>query len=86
MTEFRSGIERRLDAMGRVVIPAEIRDALGLAAGDAVDISIREGAVVLAPVGERCPRCGFIRTDDRASLHAVRMTTATIPETNGHGS
>jgi len=73
MTEYRSGLERRLDAMGRLVIPAEIRDALGLAPGDAVDISVRDGAVVLAPIGERCPHCGHTRGDPRgrAPLHAV---------------
>ena len=73
MTEYRSGLERRLDAMGRLVIPAEIRDALGLVPGDAVDVSVRDGAVVLAPIGERCPRCGQTRGDpgDRAPLHAV---------------
>jgi AbrB family looped-hinge helix DNA binding protein len=86
MTEFRSGIERRLDAMGRVVIPAEMRDALGLAGGDALDISIRDGAIVLAPVGARCPRCGHLRTDDRAPLHAVPLAAGQISETIGHSS
>jgi AbrB family looped-hinge helix DNA binding protein len=85
MTAFRSGIERRLDAMGRIVIPAEIRDVLGLAGGDALDISIREGVVVLAPVGERCSHCGHVRTNnrDRAALHALPLAAETIPTTNG---
>jgi AbrB family looped-hinge helix DNA binding protein len=87
MTEIRSGIERRLDAMGRIVIPAEIRDALGLAGGDALDISIRDGAVVLAPVGERCPRCGHVRNQrERAPLRAIPLVADAITETNGHGS
>jgi AbrB family looped-hinge helix DNA binding protein len=87
MTEIRSGIERRLDAMGRIVIPAEIREALGLAGGDALDISIRDGAVVLAPVGERCPRCGHVRNHaERAPLRAVPLVADTITETKGHGS
>ena len=85
MTEIRSGIERRLDAMGRIVIPAEIRDALGLAGGDALDISIRDGAVVLAPVGERCPRCGHVR-NNRAPLRAIPLVAGTVTETNGHGT
>jgi transcriptional pleiotropic regulator of transition state genes len=88
MTEIRSGIERRLDAMGRIVIPAEIRDALGLAGGDALDISVRDGVVVLAPVGERCPRCGHVRgTDgDGVPLRAVPLVADATAETNGHGS
>jgi transcriptional pleiotropic regulator of transition state genes len=88
MTEIRSGIERRLDAMGRIVIPAEIRDALGLSGGDALDISIRDGAVVLAPAGERCPRCGHVRGNhrERAPLRAVPLVADAIAEPNGHGS
>jgi AbrB family looped-hinge helix DNA binding protein len=88
MTEFRSGIERRLDAMGRIVIPAEIRDVLGLAGGDALDISIRDGVVVLAPVGERCSHCGHVRNNsrDRAPIHAVPLVAKTIPKTNGFTS
>jgi len=85
MNEFRSGVERRLDAMGRIVIPAEIRDALGLAGGDAVDISIRDGAVVLAPIGERCPHCGHVRTDpaNRAPLRSVPLAPPPIKSMPG---
>ena len=87
MSEFRSGIERRLDAMGRIVIPAEIRDALGLSGGDALDITIREGAIVLAPVEACCPRCGHVRTSNRERpLRAVSFATGPIAETNGHSS
>lgn len=83
MTQYRSGLERRLDAMGRLVIPAEIREVLGLAPGDAVDISVRDGAVVLAPIGERCPHCGHVRSDhkDRTPLHAV-PPIASLPGTS----
>jgi AbrB family looped-hinge helix DNA binding protein len=89
MSDLRSGIERRLDAMGRIVIPAEIREALGLSGGDALDISIRDGAVVLVPVEECCPRCGHVRTGhrDRAPLRAVPpFAPGPIAETNGHSS
>ena len=88
MSDFRSGIERRLDAMGRIVIPAEIRDALGLSGGDALDISIREGVVVLAPVEECCPRCGHVRSNHReqAPLRSVPFAPEPVAETNGHSS
>ena len=58
MTTLMSGLERKLDTLGRIVIPSEIRHSLGLVEGDALDVSVRDGAIVLAPVRERCPVCG----------------------------
>jgi AbrB family looped-hinge helix DNA binding protein len=83
MTGSRSGIERRLDPMGRIVIPAEIRDVLGLGGGDTLEISIREGAIVLAPVEARCPHCGHVRANKGAPLAAVPFAPEPIYETNG---
>lgn len=73
MNKFRSGVERKIDPMGRIVIPAEIRDLLGLTGGEPLDISVRDGAIVLAPLEERCAFCGRLRRDrgDSARLHAV---------------
>jgi transcriptional pleiotropic regulator of transition state genes len=56
---LRSGIERKIDAMGRVVIPAEIRQTLGLAEGDALDIEVRDGAIVLYSLRGHCALCGL---------------------------
>jgi AbrB family looped-hinge helix DNA binding protein len=88
MSEFRSGVERRLDPMGRIVIPAEIRDVLGLAGGDALDVSMRDGAIVLAPVGARCPHCGRLRRDEPAAppLHAVDFDVDAVTTTNSKGA
>jgi len=88
MSEFRSGVERRLDPMGRIVIPAEIRDVLGLVGGDALDVSMRDGAIVLAPTGARCPHCGRLRRSEPAAspLHAVPMDAAAITTTNSPGA
>lgn len=41
---------RRLDDLGRVVLPAESRRRLGLDAGDAVEVVDIPGAVLLRPV------------------------------------
>ena len=44
-----SNRERRIDSLGRVVIPAEMRRALGLLAYDVVTVELRAGVIVLMP-------------------------------------
>jgi AbrB family transcriptional regulator, transcriptional pleiotropic regulator of transition state genes len=52
-----TGIRRKVDDLGRVVIPASMRRSLGIGLGDEVEISIDEGRVVLAKPSERCTFC-----------------------------
>jgi AbrB family transcriptional regulator, transcriptional pleiotropic regulator of transition state genes len=56
---LRSGIERKIDSLGRIVIPAEIRQTLGLSEGDVLDIEVRGGVIVLSPMSEQCALCGM---------------------------
>ena len=42
------GIVRRIDELGRIVIPKEVRKRLRMDSGDLVDISIEEDSVVLS--------------------------------------
>lgn len=44
-----TGIVRRIDDLGRIVIPKEIRLILGIKEGDALEIQIFGGSVVLKP-------------------------------------
>jgi AbrB family looped-hinge helix DNA binding protein len=57
----RHGVGRRIDRLGRIVIPAEIRQALALVPGDYVTFEIEGGAIVLRPGGAPCPTCGVPR-------------------------
>jgi AbrB family looped-hinge helix DNA binding protein len=43
-------MDTTLDRFGRVVIPKEVRDALGLRAGDSLQVEPSGGAVVLKPL------------------------------------
>lgn len=43
-----TGILRRIDDLGRVVIPKEIRRTFGIKEGDALEISTIEGGIVLS--------------------------------------
>jgi transcriptional pleiotropic regulator of transition state genes len=49
---------RRVDALGRIVLPAELRRTLGIAEGDQLDIREAEGSIVLSKQDEMCVVCG----------------------------
>lgn len=42
------GIVRKVDELGRIVIPIEIRRHMGVESGDPIDISYNDGKVVLS--------------------------------------
>ena len=41
---------RNIDGAGRIVIPRDLRQAMGLAAGDEVSLRITEGGILLTPI------------------------------------
>jgi transcriptional pleiotropic regulator of transition state genes len=51
------GIARRVDNLGRIVLPAELRRLFGISPGDAVDISVDGDAIVLRKVDRACAFC-----------------------------
>jgi transcriptional pleiotropic regulator of transition state genes len=53
-----SGIARRVDELGRIVVPVEMRRALGIAKNDEVDISLSDDTIVMRKVESRCTFCG----------------------------
>lgn len=42
------GIVRKIDNLGRISIPIEIRRHMGVESGDSIDISYRDGNVILS--------------------------------------
>lgn len=54
----RTGMGRRLDELGRIVIPMEIRKSLNISSGDLLDISVENGAVILKKSRNVCIICG----------------------------
>lgn len=52
------GSARRIDALGRVVVPAEIRRLLGIKEGDLLDIHLADGKIVMGRIEHRCTFCG----------------------------
>jgi len=53
-----TGIVRKLDELGRVVLPAELRRTMGLSEGAAVEIFTEGESVLLRPYEPLCVFCG----------------------------
>lgn len=57
-----SGMARRVDDLGRIVLPVEMRRLFGIRAGDALDISVDDRGIVLRKVETGCVFCGETET------------------------
>ncbi len=53
-----TGIVRRVDELGRVVIPIEIRNSLGIQSGDGLEIFVEGDKVILMRAADKCAVCG----------------------------
>ncbi|MBW3657602.1 MAG: AbrB/MazE/SpoVT family DNA-binding domain-containing protein [Actinobacteria bacterium] len=53
-----TGIRRKVDDLGRIVIPAGIRKSLDINEGDPLDVSVDGDRVVLMKPVDRCVFCG----------------------------
>lgn len=52
-----SGIRRKVDDLGRVVIPVGLRRNLGIDEGDLLEFSIEDERIILARPSDRCVLC-----------------------------
>ena len=55
-----TGIIRRLDELGRIVIPKEMRDKLDIAVGTPLEIHIESDSIVIRRDAESCIFCGSL--------------------------
>ena len=53
-----TGIVRKIDALGRVVIPKELRDKMYIEDGDPLEIFVESDAIVIKKYAEICVFCG----------------------------
>lgn len=49
---------KKIDNLGRVVIPKEIRKKLNIKANDIFEISCNEDYIILRPINKTCLSCG----------------------------
>lgn len=55
---MESGIARRIDDLGRIVIPAETRRLFNIREGDHLFISVEGNSIVLRKMTDTCTFCG----------------------------
>lgn len=55
---MESGITRRIDDLGRIVIPAETRRMFNIREGDQLVISVEGASIVLRKLEATCVFCG----------------------------
>ena len=53
-----SGIERKIDNLGRIVIPISYRKALGLKSEDSLTISLKKDEIIISAKKHVCAICG----------------------------
>jgi transcriptional pleiotropic regulator of transition state genes len=53
-----SGVARRIDDLGRIVIPAETRRLFNIKEGDQIMISVEGAGIVLRKLESTCTFCG----------------------------
>ncbi|MBQ2773869.1 MAG: AbrB/MazE/SpoVT family DNA-binding domain-containing protein [Clostridia bacterium] len=51
-----TGIVRKIDALGRIVLPIELRKHMDIATGDDIEIFVEGNTIVLE---KYCPTCTF---------------------------
>ena len=53
-----SGMARKVDDLGRIVLPVEMRRLFGIRAGDALEIGVDDTGIVLRKLAASCVFCG----------------------------
>lgn len=53
-----TGVVRKIDELGRIVLPSEIRRVFGIREGDELDISVDGECIILQKRRDLCTFCG----------------------------
>ena len=73
-----SGMARKVDDLGRIVLPVEMRRRFGIRAGDALEIAVDDAGIVLRKRETRCVFCGG--GDDLLSHHDKQVCSSCVKE------
>ena len=72
------GIVRKIDELGRIVLPIETRKRLELSSGDGVEIFVERDRVVLKKYEPACIFCGEV--EDVVTYNGKKICTKCIEE------
>jgi len=75
-----TGIIRRIDELGRIVIPMELRTKLGIAEKDSLEIFVDGNSIILKKHNSSCTFCGgskdLVSFDDKLICSKCREKIA----------
>lgn len=74
------GIVRRIDDLGRVVLPKEMRRSLKIKDGDPIEIYIKDGVICMEPLSLKCVCCESTDEDKLIQVNGVHMCPDCIRE------
>lgn len=58
MSPRSTGVTRKVDDLGRIVLPAEIRRSFDIREGDMIEIAVEDDSIVLSKRRSNCTFCG----------------------------
>ena len=53
-----TGMARKVDDLGRIVVPVEFRRLLDIHEGDELEVTLEDDRIVLTRIGKACALCG----------------------------
>lgn len=71
-----TGILRRIDDMGRIVLPKELRNSLNLKERDGMQIFLDDNSIILKPYRTMCFVCGESEMDQIATINGCTICRA----------
>lgn len=55
-----TGIVRKIDELGRIVVPKELRDKMDMPQGTSMEIFVNENQIILKKYQPGCQECGTV--------------------------
>lgn len=75
-----TGIVRKVDQLGRVVLPVELRRSLGIDIKDPLEIFVNEDEIILRKYVAGCHCCG--ETENLVSVYGLDLCPSCLREFN----
>jgi transcriptional pleiotropic regulator of transition state genes len=78
-----TGVVRKIDELGRIVLPSELRRVFGIHEGDELEISVEGEHIIL---NKRLDRCLFCSSDETLMTYKDRKVCASCASELGHST